>query len=279
MRFSFIFSSFLALTSILTSLQSFSQTQENTKPLAIGQILTIDSKILEEERILNIYLPENYENSDKKYPVIYLLDGSIDQDFLHIAGLVQFNSLSWINVIPECIVVGIANVDRKRDFSHPTSIKRDKKDFPSSGGSQKFISFIENELKERIESQYRANNESYLIGQSLGGLLATEILLNKTELFDHYIIVSPSLWWDNGSVLKTSLTHHSPKSISIAVGKEGEILENNAKELYMKLVDDGYPKGNLYFKYLENRNHGDALHMAVYNIFEHLSETNKKKNQ
>lgn len=81
----------------------------------IGETLRFQSSILAEERVLNIYLPLYYEeDSLKNYPVIYLLDGSADEDFIHIAGLIQFGSFPWINLIPESIVVGIANVDRKR---------------------------------------------------------------------------------------------------------------------------------------------------------------------
>ena len=94
---------------------------KSSKPFCIGKTITIHSKILNEDRILNIYLPNSYNpDSVKTYPVIYLLDGSRDEDFIHISGLVQFGSFSWINMIPETIVVGIANIDRKRDFTFKT---------------------------------------------------------------------------------------------------------------------------------------------------------------
>ena len=126
---------------------------------SIGDTLKFNSKILNEERTLNIYLPESYHQSENKnlYPVIYLLDGSKDEDFIHIAGLVQFGSFSWINMIPETIVVGIANVDRKRDFTYHTDIKELKEEFPTTGKSEAFISFIESELKPLIKKSYRIN--------------------------------------------------------------------------------------------------------------------------
>lgn len=104
---------------------NFSQT---SKPFVLGVIEEIQSKELSENRTLNIYLPEGYKQDDTtKYPVIYLLDGSADEDFIHVVGLVQFNNFPWINRVPKSIVVGIANVDRKRDFSFPTTIEEDKK--------------------------------------------------------------------------------------------------------------------------------------------------------
>ena len=100
----------------------------NSKPFVLGVIDELPSTILAEKRTLNIYLPEGYKNDDTtKYPVIYLLDGSADEDFIHIVGLVQFNSFEWINGVPKSIVVGIATVDRKRDFTFPTNIESDKK--------------------------------------------------------------------------------------------------------------------------------------------------------
>ena len=244
----------------------------NRTSLSIGDKIEFQSEILNEHRVLNIYLPNGYsKDSLKSYPVIYLLDGSLDEDFIHISGLVQFGSFSWINMIPESIVVGIANIDRKRDFTYPTNNKKDKKDFPTTGKSQEFINFIENELQPYIEKNYKANSIKTLIGQSLGGLLATEILFKKPELFDNYIIVSPSLWWDNESLLKYTPTQYtSKKTIFIAVGKEGQIMEQAAKDLYDKLKGLKKENTTLYFEFFEKQNHGDALHLAVYSAFEKI---------
>ncbi len=186
---------------------TFSQTNkpvhaDNTKPFVLGVIDEIQSTELGEKRILNIYLPEGYSKNDTtKYPVTYLLDGSADEDFIHVAGLFQFNNFEWINRVPKSIVVGIATVDRRKDFTYPTTIDADKKRYPTSGHSDKFIAFLEKELQPFIEKKYKINSSKTIIWQSLGGLLATEILLKKPTLFNKYIIISPSLWWDNGSLL------------------------------------------------------------------------------
>lgn len=241
----------------------------------IGKIVSINSKILNETRTLNIYLPSNYQaDSSKEYPVIYLLDGSRDEDFIHIAGLVQFGSFPWINMIPESIVIGISNIDRKRDFTYPSESKLDQEEFPTSGKSEKFISFLEKELQSFIDSAYRTKSSKTIIGQSLGGLLATEILFKKPELFDHYIIVSPSLWWDNESLLESHpKSYDSNKSIYIAVGKEGEVMERTAKELFEKLNKNKNQNTQLFYDFLEDKTHGDALHIAVYNAFEKIFDS------
>ena len=117
---------------------------QNAKPFVLGTIDELHSEILGEKRIVNIYLPEGYNPADTiKYPVVYLLDGSADEDFIHTVGIFQFNNFSWINRVPKSIVVGIATVDRRRDFTFPTGIESERKQFPTTGHSDKFISFIE----------------------------------------------------------------------------------------------------------------------------------------
>jgi predicted alpha/beta superfamily hydrolase len=243
----------------------------------IGKTVEIKSKILSETRQLNIYLPSSYSaDSLKAYPVIYLLDGSRDEDFIHISGIVQFGSFTWINMIPESIVVGIGNVDRKRDFTYPSENKLDQKEFPTSGQSENFINFLEKELQLFIDSTYRTTPGKTIIGQSLGGLLATEILLKEPELFDNYIIVSPSLWWDDEKLLEIQpKPYESNKSIYIAGGKEGEVMERTAKELFDKLVENKNQHTQLFYDFLEDKTHGDALHLAVYQAFEKIFKSKK----
>ncbi|HET8838405.1 MAG TPA: alpha/beta hydrolase-fold protein [Flavobacteriaceae bacterium] len=252
----------------------FVSAQENVekKPLSIGETVSFPSKILNENRVLNIYLPHGYsEDASKKYPVIYLLDGSMDEDFLHIAGLVQFGSFSWINMVPETIVVGISNIDRKRDFTYPSTDEAYVKKYPTTGKSEVFISFLEKEVQPFIQTNYSISDEKTLIGQSLGGLLATEILFKKPDLFDNYIIVSPSLWYDYESLLKIKpVDYNSKKNIFVAVGEEGDIMKRVANELYEKLKANKSKKTNLFYKFLKEQDHGDALHLAVYNAFEEM---------
>lgn len=266
-----IFGLILFVSGGLTYGQTIVETTSETD-FVIGKSITVESEILQEERTLNIYLPLSYaEDRSKSYPVIYLLDGSKDEDFIHIAGLVQFGSFSWINMIPESIVVGIGNVDRKRDFTYPSENKLDQSEFPTSGGSEVFIRFLENELQVFIDSTFRITTDKTIIGQSLGGLLATEILFKKPDLFDNYIIVSPSLWWDDEKLLDLEpAAYDTEKSIYIAGGKEGEIMERTAKELFSKLNEGGTENLQLFYEFLEDKTHGDALHIAVYNAFEKI---------
>lgn len=249
--------------------------ETKTEPITIGETKTFHSEILEENRSLNIYLPEGYHpDSAKKYPVIYLLDGSLDEDFIHISGLTQFASFPWIQIIPESIVVGISNNDRKHDFTFPTTVKQDQLDFPTTGGSADFIRFLEEEMIPFVQKHYPVDSSATtLIGQSLGGLLATEILLKKSQLFNTYIIVSPSLWWDDGSLLQVPTPADlTGKSVYISVGNEGKVMKDSAKKLSKKLAASATDNRNIFFQYFPKLDHSNALHLSVYDALEKLVE-------
>ncbi|QIP14833.1 alpha/beta hydrolase [Spirosoma aureum] len=251
---------------------------DQTQLFILGVIDQIVSTELSETRTLNIYLPEGYTKNDTaKYPVVYLLDGSADEDFIHIIGLYQFNNFAWINRVPKSIIVGIANIDRRRDFTFPTTNAEDLKKYPTSGHSDKFFNFIEKELQPYIQAKYRTNSSKTIIGQSLGGLLATEILLKKPLLFNKYIIVSPSLWWDNGSLLanKSALLQKDfpeKTDIYIGVGKEGltpgtipRVMEVDANLLADKLRSSESSQVTVHFDYLPQEDHATVTHQAVFN--------------
>jgi uncharacterized protein len=263
--------------------------KKDGQPFVLGTIDKIQSMELGESRTLNIYLPEGYDKNDTvHYPVVYLLDGSADEDFIHIAGLYQFNSFSWINRVPKSIIVGIATVDRRRDFTFPTLIKEDKEKYPSTGHSDKFIAFIEKELQPFIERKYHTNSSKTLIGESLGGLLATEILLKKPALFNKYIIVSPGIWWNNGSILNLDSEilqkeFRQQTNVYIGVGKEGltptqipRVMEVDANLLAEKIRNTKSNSVHVYFDYLPDENHATIMHQAVYNALKKFSDPGKE---
>lgn len=259
---------------ICLSIQSQIISEVSKTPLTIGEVATIKSKILSEDRILNIYLPEDYRVQDTlKYQVLYVLDGSMNEDFLHVVGLIQFFNLQY--TIPNTIVVGIANVDRKRDFTFPTTDKGLKRDYPTTGGSAKFISFIEKEVQPYIQKNYNVNNTKMLIGQSLGGLLATEILLKRMDLFTHYFIISPSLWWDNESLLKDATAYITGQKdmevfTYISVGTEGDVMEKEANKLFEVLKRANKKNLKTEFKFLPDENHASILHKSLNEGFKLL---------
>ena len=236
-----------------------------------GDRIHFFSDVLDEERVLNVYLPVGYhKDSLINYPVIYVLDGSKDEDFIHIAGLTQFLSYPWINAMTPAIVVGVENVDRIRDFTYPSSDTAYTNAYPMSGHSATFIRFLRSEVKSIINQNYSVNqNQEILLGQSLGGLLATEILLNYPKVYDQYVIVSPSLWYDNESLLDLEEANFNVVApVFIAVGAEGRIMKSVAKKLYKKLKKKSH---QIYFEYFPNHSHGDVLHLAAYKAFSTLN--------
>lgn len=259
---------------------SFAQSQSipQTKSLTIGVIDELNSTILSEKRTLNIYLPDGYNANDTaRYPVVYLLDGGLDEDFIHITGLYQFNSFPWINRVKPSIIVGITNKLRRKDMTFPSTVAAEKKNYPEAGHSDQFIKFIAEELQPYIQKKYKTTASKTLIGESLGGLLATEILFKHPTLFTKYIIVSPSLWWNNGSMLNeipliTPQTFQGETKVYIGVGKEGvmpgnppHVMEVDANVLADKLMSLKNDQLKVYFDYLPAENHATIMHQAVFN--------------
>ncbi len=266
MKIRFILLILVLMASICLNAQSSAPVQ----PLTIGVVHTLHSEILKEDRVINLYLPPNYD-PQKAYPVLYLLDGSMDEDFLHITGLVQFFTLMF--TMPDVIIAGISNVDRKRDFTFHTDLIELKEKYPTTGHSAQFIDFLEKELQPYIHKHYKTNETKYLIGQSLGGLLATEILLKKPDLFTHYFIVSPSLWWDNESLLKnahqyTNSLKEKALYVYLSAGKnEDAIMQKEAKAIYKILSESGNKKLKTRFYLVPKENHATILHNSIYQAF------------
>lgn len=154
-----------------------------------------------EQRKIWVHVPDG---ANEKYPVVYLLDG--DGHFSSVVGMIQ--QLSTINgnmMCPKMIVVGITNTDRMRDLttSHDSSAPyMDSIMAKTTGGGELFTTFIEKELFPHIDSAYPTAPYRILIGHSLGGLMVINTLVNHPNLFNSYIAIDPSMWWDNEQLLK-----------------------------------------------------------------------------
>jgi predicted alpha/beta superfamily hydrolase len=179
--------------------------QENGSPLVIGQTFTIDSRILRETRRMNVYLPPGYEKSSgAPLPVLYMPDGGMAEDFLHIAGLMQVSVGN--GTMRPFLLVGIENTERRRDMTGPTENPEDKKIAPRVGGSATFRKFIAKELMPEIAHRYRVTDETAIVGESAAGLFIVETLFLEPAMFDTYIAVDPSLWWNNEELAKKAET-------------------------------------------------------------------------
>ncbi|MEO0468199.1 MAG: alpha/beta hydrolase-fold protein [Bacteroidota bacterium] len=274
---------FLSLLLLACSQPNQSSDASAQKPevFPLGDIQQLDSNILDEKRTLNIYLPQGYHpDSGKTYPVVYLLDGSAHEDFPHVAGLVQF--LNLYDLMPPSIVVGIANMDRYRDFTFPSSDSLDLKELPQSGHSDAFIQFIKQEVQPLIQQQYHTNGQKSLIGQSLGGLLAVEILLKEPKLFEDYLIVSPSLWWDQRSLLDKVppflKTHQDlEKRLFLSIGSEHPVMHEVFDAFAGELQNANLPGIQWTKVILPEETHGTILHNALYKGFLWMNQKEEKE--
>ena len=177
----------------------------SAQPSWVKDSFSINSEYLEEERQYWVHLPDSYyeeASASKTYPVIYLLDARAQ--FLALTGTLHSMSsgLNGNYRIPEAIVVAIPNTDRVRDFTpSPANTAEFGEEFVTSGGAANFLNFLEHELVPRIESDYRVIKHRTLVGHSLGGLLGITSLIERPELFDAYLIIDPSLWWNDLELL------------------------------------------------------------------------------
>jgi predicted alpha/beta superfamily hydrolase len=163
-------------------------------PITIGNSYAIHSEILGEDRIIKIALPKGYQTSTKKYPVMYMPDAQ--WNFLHDSQTLQV--LYGSGMIPEMILVAVdTGENRERDLL-PTMDKQSK----AGGGSDSFHRFLKEELIPSIENQYRTSPYRILSGASFGGVFVMNALLKDISLFNAYLVISPSIWWDNRVMLQ-----------------------------------------------------------------------------
>jgi predicted alpha/beta superfamily hydrolase len=165
--------------------------------------ITIDSRAVGERRVINVYTPPEYETSPRAaFPVLYMPDGGMAEDFPHVANTID--SLITAGEIAPVIVVGIENTQRRRDLTGPTAVATDSAIAPRVGGSAAFRRFIRDELMPKIRAEYRCTAETAIVGESLAGLFVVETFLLEPALFGRYIAIDPSLWWNGGELVRTS---------------------------------------------------------------------------
>ncbi|WP_285405049.1 alpha/beta hydrolase-fold protein [Luteibacter sp. ME-Dv--P-043b] len=153
-----------------------------------------------ETRHINVYTPPGYGSSKDRYPVLYMPDGGLQEDFPHVAATLDEGIRA--GEIRPVILVGIENTERRRDMTGPTTVAEDKKIAPHVGGSALFRAFIARQLVPEIARRYRVDGHRGIIGESLAGLFSVESLLREPTLFDTVIAISPSLWWNDAALMR-----------------------------------------------------------------------------
>ncbi len=194
-------------------------TPPEVTPAAIGETFHLDSKILGERRTINVYVPPDYARSGERFAVLYMPDGGMAEDFPHVTGIVDVSIKDA--VIRPLIVVGIENTERRHDLVGPSSVEEDRKAAPHAGGADNFRKFLRDELRPWVAAHYRVTEETAIIGESLAGLFVLETLFVEPSLFDTYIAVDPSVWWNDGALVKSAAArfaawHERPKRLVVA---------------------------------------------------------------
>ena len=197
----------------------------NSTPVTVGAQYQLQSEILDQTRNITVYLPMGYDGAAKSYPVLYLVDGGAAQDFHPITGLASLASLT--GMMREFIVVGVETVQRRYELTTPSTGKRDLEVADPNGGAADFRRYIIEEVRPAVNAAFRTTDETAVIGESAAGFFIAHVFLTEPESFDHYISVSPSMWWDDMGLAKSApglLARH---------GYDGE------KSFYLTVADEG----------------------------------------
>lgn len=241
-----------------------------SSPLAIGETFTIPSRVLGEVRRINVYRPPAYgEAAGAARPVLYMPDGGIAEDFLHVAGLLQVSVGN--GTMRPFLLVGIENTERRRDMTGPTSVAKDSTIAPRVGGSAAFREFIRTELVPAIRARYATTGETAVVGESLAGLFVVETFLLEPALFDTYVAFDPSLWWDGGRLVREAagrIGAHSvaSKSLYIASSDEPGIVRD-ARALAAILEAGKFPGLAWQYHPMPEETHGTIYHPAALKAF------------
>ena len=240
---------------------------QSPAPIVIGQRVNLHSSVLNEDRILWIYNPDTTLTSSTHFPVIYLLDG--DSHFLHAAGAMQF--LSQNGRMPQMMIVGIANTNRTRDL---TPLPADTA-FPGSGGADTLLRFMKEELIPYVDSHYKTSPFRLLIGHSFGGIFALNALLKHPEIFNSYIIVSPSLWWGKETLVNQIGTFlRTPSKLRAyvyeTVGNEGPSMVTPALRVLESVEAKSVEGLEWKIKLMDTEDHGSIVHRSIYDGLEYI---------
>ncbi len=255
----------LALAFIFLSIMA--ATAQDLAP-PIPQKLVVHSNGLNEDRVIWGRTPHGYALGKDVFPVLYLADG--DAHINEIGSTIDF--LVDNGRIPPLIVIGIANTDRTRDLTPTHSSDKDssgKETAPTSGGGDRFFNFIQTELMPEIDKRYRTAPYKIFAGHSLGGLMAIHILTSRPDMFQAYIAVSPSLWWDHQHTLHQAQDFFAAheefdKILFFSLGGEGPDMQGGFDQLN-KTLSTRSPKGfHWESARFPDENHGSTVLRAHY---------------
>lgn len=244
------------------------------RPIVIGTSYALPSAIYGTTREINVWLPPGYGEGAETYPVLYLLDGGATfQDFHHISGLAQLETVN--GTTRDVIVVGVASVDRRNELALPTDDAELIAQYPTQGQSGRFREFLWTEVQPFVEGRFRVSGETALMGESLAGLFVVETFLKEPQMFDAWVAVSPSLWWDGGRLARQAGAHlrdHSndPRTLILTLGDEGPEMQQPMEVLVANLRDHALPGTTWTYIPRPTESHATIYHGAALDAFRRL---------
>jgi predicted alpha/beta superfamily hydrolase len=260
----------IVLLALAASVETPATATGQATPLAIGETFTMASSVLDETRRINVYFPPGFTQAGGgPLPVLFMPDGGIDEDFLHVAGLVQV--LVGNGTMRPFLLVGIENTERRRDMTGPTDNESDRQIAPRVGGSGAFRRFMRHELMPEVRRRYRTTEETAVVGESLAGLFVVETFLLEPDLFDTYVAFDPSLWWNDAGLVSHSAAlisraNLSGRTIFIATSEEAQIAELSAR-LVHSLASAHGPQPRVLYEPRPDESHRTIYHPAALKAF------------
>ncbi len=266
------------LAVILLFISTFTLNAQQYPEVTISgsQVRKLTSKIVSgQEYELQISLPAGYENSTKKYPVIYLMDSQ--WDFSLVTAI--YGEQYYDGFIPAAIIVGVTwggenpNPDRLRARDYvPTN---------ANGGADLFLDFMKTELFPFIETNYKADNNRTLMGCSLGGLFTLYTLFTHTDMFTGYVAASPALGGENG-ILSAHEKAFSEKQLNKPISvymTVGDVESNKPDfEAFAEKMKSRQTKNmRLHSKALENTGHSGTKSETYTRGLQYVFERNQLK--
>lgn len=239
------------------------------QPLTIGQTFELQSAALAETRRINIYRAAAWDTApDAALPVLYMPDGGIAEDFLHVAGLLQVSVGN--GTMRPFLLVGIENTERRRDLTGPTENPEDLKAAPRVGGSAKFRSFLRDELIPEINQRYRTTGEKAIVGESLAGLFILETFVLEPELFDTYLAFDPSLWWNHARLLpqaERALANNRDVRATLFLTDSKDDVTGLTAKLARQLTEAALPKLTVHYAPMQEETHATVYHPSALRAF------------
>lgn len=204
-------------------------------PLTIGETVTLEA--VGATRSVNIILPPDYAaEPDRRFPVIYLLDGAMKQDLMMGAGLMRWGAL-W-GRSKDAIIVGIETRDRQRELLPTTTDAAERAKYPTAGESAAFRAYIAETVKPLVEARYRHDGTSFLVGESAAGHFVVETWASAPQMFTGYAAISPSLQWDFEALSRRALGDAKRPPLYLSLADEGGATETGMERLLGVLPKD-----------------------------------------